>query len=78
VYSLMTVIGAGLWCWILAWFGGAVLGDQPDLINQPSLMVEVLKEKSFLIGGFAVGLCALYFMVMKLTAKPVVTEEEDA
>lgn len=78
VYSLMTVVGAGLWCVILAWFGGTVLGDHPDLINQPSLLVQVLKERSYVIGGFAIGLCALYVLVMRLTTKPIVTEDVDA
>ena len=70
VYSVMTVVGAALWCWVLAWFGGNLLGDQPDLVNNPSQMVHVLKQKSYLVGGGALVLCALYVMVMKLTAKP--------
>ena len=75
MYSLMTVIGAALWCWVLAWFGGSLLGDQPDLVNNPAQMVHVLKQKSFLVGGAALVLCALYVMVMKLTAKPAIVEE---
>ena len=75
MYSLMTVIGAALWCWVLAWFGGSLLGDQPDLVNNPAQMVHVLKQKSFLVGGGALVLCALYVMVMKLTAKPATVED---
>ncbi len=75
MYSLMTVIGAALWCWVLAWFGGSLLGDQPDLVNNPAQMVHVLKQKSFMVGGGALVLCALYVMVMKLTAKPAIVEE---
>jgi len=73
VYSLMTVAGAGLWCWVLAWFGGNLLGSHPDLVNDPALLVQVLRERSWLIGGFAIGLCALYVLVMKLTAKPALS-----
>lgn len=75
VYSLMTLVGAALWCWVLAWFGGNLLGDQPDLVNDPSLMVSVLKQKSYLVGGGALVLCALYVLVMKLTAKPTLETE---
>ena len=71
VYSAMTIIGAGLWCWVLAWFGESVLGDRPDLIADPTQLVHAMKERSLIVGGFAVLLCALYVLVMKLTAKPV-------
>lgn len=70
VYSVMTIVGAGLWCWVLAWFGGSLLGDQPELINNPSLLVQILRERSWLVGGFALLLCALYVVVMRVTAKP--------
>ena len=69
-YSLMTIIGAGLWCFVLAWFGGNILGDHPDLVRDPALLVKVMQERSIWIGGFAVLLCALYVLVIKLTAKP--------
>jgi membrane protein DedA with SNARE-associated domain len=70
VYSVMTIIGAASWCMVLAWFGAAVLGDQPDLVQDPRRLVHVMQERSYLIGGFALLLCALYLAVMRLTAKP--------
>lgn len=69
VYSAMTILGAGLWCWVLAWFGESLLGDRPDLVTNPSQLVAVVRERSFMIGGGAVVLCALYVLVMRLTAK---------
>src|SRR6185295_1822637 len=65
VYSLMTIIGAGLCCWVLAWFGGDLLGSHPDLVNNPTLLVQVLQERSWFVGGFALVLCALYVLVMR-------------
>ena len=38
-------------------------------------MVLVLKERSYLVGGFALGICALYVLVMRLTAPPASSEE---
>ena len=70
VYSAMTIVGAGLWCFVLAWFGGNILGDHPDLTKDPALLVKAMQERSLWIGIFAVLLCALYVLVMKLTAKP--------
>ncbi len=74
VYSVMTILGAGLWCSVLAWFGASVLCDSPDLVNDPIHMVAVLKERSLMVGGFALLLCVLYVVVMKLTAKPTQTD----
>ncbi len=68
LYSAMTIVGAGLWCWVLAWFGGNLLGDRPDLINDPARLVQVLRERSWLVGGFALLLCVLYVFVMRVTA----------
>ena len=70
MYSLMTVLGAALWCWVLAWFGGAVLGDRPELVENPALLLQVMQERFLLLGGFALVLCALYVLVMRLTEKP--------
>jgi membrane protein DedA with SNARE-associated domain len=73
VYSAMTLIGSGLWCAVLAWFGASLLGDHPDLMQDPERLVQVLKERSYWIGGFAIAICALYVLVMRLTipSKPV-------
>ena len=76
VYSLMTVVGATLWCAVLAWFGGAILGDQPDLVQDPKRLVQVMQARSYLIGGFAVLVCALYIGVMWMTAKPSSATED--
>ena len=67
VYSAMTLIGSGLWCAVLAWFGASLLGEHPDLMQDPQRLVQVLKERSYWIGGFALGICALYVLVMRLT-----------
>jgi membrane protein DedA with SNARE-associated domain len=69
VYSAMTLIGSALWCMVLAWFGASLLGGHPDLLQDPERLVQVLKQRSYLIGGFAVLLCILYVLVMRLTAR---------
>ena len=68
VYSVMTIVGSALWCAVLAWFGGALLGDHPDLMRDPTQLLQVLQQRSYWIGGFAIGLCALYVLVIRLTA----------
>lgn len=78
VYSLMTLTGAALWCTVLAWVGGAILGDQPDLVQDPTRLIQVIQTRSYLIGGFAVLLCTLYIAVMWMTAKPSTPVQEKA
>jgi membrane protein DedA with SNARE-associated domain len=67
LYSAMTLIGSAFWCAVLAWFGASLLGDHPDLLEDPHRLVQVLQARSYWIGGFAIGVCALYVVVMRLT-----------
>ena len=70
VFSLMTVIGSFLWCLVLAWLGVKAQQAQPDLINNPEALIHFIKSQShYIVGGIA-ALAALYFVVMKLSAKP--------
>lgn len=63
-FSIMTVIGAGLFNGALAWFGLKVLGDQPALMKDPAALIEVLKTKSHWLIGFAVVVAALYALMI--------------
>jgi len=63
-FSLMTILGAGFFCSILAWFGQKVIGDQPALMNDPAALVNALHEKKWWIIGFALGVAALYAIMM--------------
>jgi membrane protein DedA with SNARE-associated domain len=79
-FSLVTVIGAGLWCLILAWFGAAVIGDQPNLLTDPDAITHVVKAKLqwFVLGVAALGVA--YVFVMKLKggngARPSTSEAQ--
>jgi membrane protein DedA with SNARE-associated domain len=63
-FSAMTILGAGLFNGALAWFGVRVLGDQPALMKDPNAMIDVLKEKSHYLIGFAVVIGVLYFVMV--------------
>ena len=71
LFSLMTVAGSAVWCAILAWFGSHVIGSHPHLIDDPAELLMFMKAKSLHLAGFVLILCTLYFVVMRLTAKPV-------
>jgi membrane protein DedA with SNARE-associated domain len=70
-FSLMTILGAGIFCSALAWFGMKVLGDQPALMKDPGAMITVLKSKSHYLIGFALAIGVLYWLmvVMQRRAK---------
>lgn len=69
-FSLMTTVGAFVWCWVLAKFSLHVFEKNPgvDLVADPDAMVHLIKHESLPLIGGIVGICALYFLAMKLTA----------
>jgi membrane protein DedA with SNARE-associated domain len=63
-FSLTTTVGAGLWCWVLAWFGAEVIGASPELLQSPEAMIAVIKAKlGWLVAGVGV-LTVLYVGVL--------------
>lgn len=64
MFSIMTIIGAGVFNGALAWFGLKVLGDQPALMKDPGAMIGVLKTKSHWLIGFAVVVAVLYAVMV--------------
>jgi len=70
MFSLMTVVGSFIWCVVLAMLGAEAQRVQPDLINDPQGLITFIKHQSHWIVGGIAGLAALYFLVLKLTAKP--------
>jgi membrane protein DedA with SNARE-associated domain len=63
VFSVMTIIGAGLFNGALAWFGQQVLGDQPALMQDPDALRHVLSAKSHWIVGFGIVVALLYALM---------------
>jgi len=63
-FSIMTIVGAGVFNAALAWFGNKVLGDQPALMKDPSALIEVLKTKSHYLIGFALVIAVLYALMI--------------
>lgn len=62
-FSAMTIAGAGIFCAALAWFGVQVIGDRPGLLNDPAVLMAVLKERSHWLIAFAVIVGALYWLM---------------
>ena len=62
-FTLVTLAGSFLWCAVLAWFGAEVLGDEPQLLNDPEALVRVLKDKLLWFVAAAAVLLGLYVAV---------------
>ena len=66
-FSLMTVVGAALWCTVLAYLGKKAYDVQPDLLRDPAALEHFIKHQSLPIVAAAVVLPVLYFLVLRLT-----------
>lgn len=69
-YSIMTIVGSAAWCTVLALFGQKVLGDQPDLMQNPDALMHALKAKSHIVAAAVLVVAVLYFLVVRMTRKP--------
>jgi membrane protein DedA with SNARE-associated domain len=70
-FSILTTVGAAIWCSVLAWLGGKV-GDKLRAEGKnpldPEALVAAVKHESHLIIGVVLLVCVLYFVAMKITA----------
>jgi membrane protein DedA with SNARE-associated domain len=73
-FSVLTIVGAGIWCGVLAWLGGKVgnelRAEGKDPLSDPVALVAKVKHESHLVIGLAVLIAVLYFVAMKVTAPP--------
>src|ERR1700716_2171085 len=69
IFSTVTIVGSGIWCWILAYLGVKAYHAQPDLLSNPDAMVHFMKAQSHWILLFVLGLSGLYIFVMRLTQR---------
>jgi membrane protein DedA with SNARE-associated domain len=70
VFSLVTIIGSGIWCSILTWLGARAYRSQPDLLSNPEAMVHFIKSQSTWIVLVIVAFTVLYVVTMRLMKSP--------
>ena len=70
-FSVLTTVGAAIWCSVLAWLGAKV-GNQLRLAGKdplnPDELVHAVKHESLWIVAAVLLVCVLYFAAMKMTA----------
>ncbi len=68
-FSMATIAGAGIWCFVLAWFGQEVLGAEPGLLQTPDLMIAAVSAQLNWFLGLAILLTSLYGVVVIFSSK---------
>ena len=48
-FSLATIVGSAIWCWVLAWFGDKVGSEHPGIMESPEALIEAVKAESHLV-----------------------------
>ena len=68
VFSAMTILGAAIWCSVLAFLGRRAYQIEPGLFDNPEAMEHFIKHQTLTMVIGALVLACLYFLVLKLTA----------
>jgi membrane protein DedA with SNARE-associated domain len=66
VFSLVTVVGSGIWCWILAFLGKRAYEAEPELLSDPEAMVHFIKGQSHWIIIAVAVFAVLYLLTIRL------------
>src|SRR5438067_782721 len=65
-FSVVTVAGSALWCWVLAYVGGVAYRRQPDLLSNPDALIHFVKAQSLWIVILAAVLAVLYIGTLRI------------
>jgi membrane protein DedA with SNARE-associated domain len=76
-FSAVTIAGAAVANCVLAYLGAQAYRRQPDLLSNPEGLVQFIKTQSHWIVLLIVVFAALYFIVMRLTARRKVAAVSD-
>jgi membrane protein DedA with SNARE-associated domain len=66
LFSLMTIAGSALWCWILAYLGDKAYRLEPELLTSPDALVRFIHGQSRGILLVVALFAALYMLSLRL------------
>jgi membrane protein DedA with SNARE-associated domain len=66
LFSLVTIAGSALWCWILAYLGDKAYHLEPDLLTSPDALVRFIHGQSKGILLVVALFAALYMLSLRL------------
>ncbi len=64
-FSGMTLLGSFIWCAILTWIGEKILGDHPDLLENPNALLEACRAHLHLLIPAVLIFGVVYYLVLK-------------
>jgi membrane protein DedA with SNARE-associated domain len=67
IFSLVTIVGSALWCWILAYLGDKAYRLEPELLTNPDALVRFIHGQSSGILLVIAIFAALYMLSLRLT-----------
>jgi membrane protein DedA with SNARE-associated domain len=76
VFSVMTIVGSAIWCYILAYLGEKAYRVEPQLLTDPEALVRFIHGQSTWILVVVAVFAALYILSMRLS-KPPETRSND-
>jgi membrane protein DedA with SNARE-associated domain len=65
-FSVTTIAGSALWCFVLAYLGDMAYRRQPDLLSNPDALVHFIKGQSLWIVVLAAAFAVLYMGALRL------------
>jgi len=66
LFSLVTIAGSALWCWILAYLGDKAYRLEPDLLTSPEKPIQFIHEHSREMLLVVALFAALYMLSLRL------------
>jgi membrane protein DedA with SNARE-associated domain len=69
LFSLMTISGSAIWCYILAYLGEKAYRVEPQLLTDPEALVRFIRSRSTWIGMVSV-FAVLYIWSLRLSKPP--------
>src|SRR5437899_5532250 len=66
LFSLVTIAGSALWCWILAYLGDKAYRLEPELLTSPDALVRFIHGQSKGILLVVALFAALYMLSLRL------------
>ncbi len=69
-FSLVTIAGSAIWCYVLAYLGDEAFRAEPQLLEDPEAMVHFIKGQSHWLILVVVLFASLYLLTLRLTSRP--------
>jgi len=66
VFSVVTIAGSAIWCWILACLGAKAYHIEPELLENPDAMVRFIRGQSGGILLVVTAFAVLYMLTVRL------------